>query len=358
MPNKWTAELREHEGSVNYDYDSYAADNCMYTPSPYFNWIFANKSNGVPKNAGVLFFSIPKAGKSLSIYAFIEEMHRLTAHLPEDERPHALYYNTEHRGQLQHGLFKGIDRERMHIYDTNDPVEIFDDIEKRIKPKVQDGMPIGIIAIDSMNNIMGIKRGDADSVADHLIGDKALTIQTGMEKLVPFVKRNRILLLGTCQMRANIGDTSYNAEKEKMAATWAAKHAFEYHVSLKRAMAAEDKKDVNDQTFENEEIKDARGNKILLAHKIYAKLEGNSLGQGGRAAIFTVDYKNGIINQHEEIFHLAKNTGIIQVAGASYTFGNQKWRGKKEVAKAILESPELAKDLVDAVKALDSDLST
>ena len=246
----------------------------------------------------------------------------------------------------------------MHIYDTSDAVEIFDRIKNDIEPKVQDGFPLGIIVIDSVNMIMGIKRGDADSVSDHLIGDKAITIQVGMEKLVPFVKRNKILLLGTVQMRSNIGDTSYNAEKEKMAASWAAKHAFEYFVSLKRAASADDKKDLEDKTFEDEEIKDARGNKILLAHKIYAKMEGNSLGQGGRAAIFTVDYKNGIINTHEEIFHLAKNTGIIQVAGATYSFEGLKWRGKKEVAAAIRDNPELGQEMVAAVKALDADLST
>src|ERR1035437_8150456 len=107
--NKWTKQLRQYEDTVNYEYDSFAPENCLYSPSPYYNWIFANKSEGVPKNASILMFSEQKAGKSLSCYAFIDEMQR------RDPEGHALYFNSELRGQLQHDLFKTIDKERNTI---------------------------------------------------------------------------------------------------------------------------------------------------------------------------------------------------------------------------------------------------
>lgn len=345
--NKWTKQLRQYEDTVNYEYDSFAPQNCLYSPSPYYNWIFANKSAGVPKNASILMFSEQKAGKSLSCYAFIDEM------LRRDPEGHAIYFNSELRGQLQHDLFKTIDKERNTIYDTNDPAEIFDRIEKDFKPMVQDGFPLRIIVLDSLTAIMGVKRGDAESVTQHLIGDKALTLQIGLEKLVPFCKRNKILLIATVQMRANVGDTSWHAEKDKAAAQWATKHAFEYFVSLKRAGGKEDKQDLQGITFEDEELVDARGNKLLLGHKIYAKLEQSSLGQAGRAGVFTVDYKDGIINIHEEVFHMASNTGVIKNAGAWYTFKDYKWNGKKAAALAIKENPKLAAELLAAVKKLD-----
>ena len=47
--NKWTKMLKDYDDVVKYEYDAYAPQNCMYTPSVYFNWIFANKSNGIPK---------------------------------------------------------------------------------------------------------------------------------------------------------------------------------------------------------------------------------------------------------------------------------------------------------------------
>lgn len=346
MANKWLKQLQQYDDTVKYDYDSFASENCLYTPSPYFNWIFANKSHGIPKNASVLFYSEPKAGKSLSIYAIIMEMQR------RDPEGIAIYFNTELRGQLQHGVFPGLDRERLVIYDTNDPVEIFDRIENDIKPMIQDGMPLRIMAIDSLTNIQGVKRKATDSVEQHLMGDRALTIQTGLSKLVPLCKRNGILLLATDQVRANM-DGGYGGPKEKAASSWATKHAFEYYVSLKRANAADDKVDIEGKSFE-EEIKDARGNKLVTGHKVYVKMEASSIGQAGRAGVFTLSYNEGIINQHEEIFWLGKNAGVLKTENnRTYFFGEHKFNGKKEAAQAILDDPKLAVQILEEVRKLD-----
>lgn len=346
--NKWMKQLKSYEDAVNYEYDSFAPENCLYTPSPYFNWIFANKSHGIPRNSSVLLFSTPKAGKSISVYALIAEMQK------NDPEGIAIYFNTEMRGQLQHGIFSNMDKDRLVIYDTNDPVEIFDRVENDIKVMVQDGMPLRIIAIDSLTNIQGVKRAATDSVANHLMGDQALTLQIGLGKLVPFCKRNKILLIGTSQMRANLDAGSYGP-KEKMAAQFATKHAFEYFVSLKRAGAAEDKMDIEGKTFEDEDSKDARGNKLLNGHKIFVKMEESSIGSAGRAGVLTLDYDKGIINQHEEIFWLAKNSGVLKTENnRTYFFGNHKFNGKKEAALAIRDNPELAAEILEAVKKLDA----
>lgn len=347
MANKWLKELKKYDDAVKYEYDSFAPENCLYTPSPYANWIFANKSHGVPKNASVLFFSEPKAGKSLMIYAMIMEMQK------RDPEGIAIYFNTEMRGQLQHGVFPGLDRDRMVIYDTNDPVEIFDRVETDIKAMVQDGMPLRMIAVDSLTNIGGIKRLAADSVSQHLMGDQALTLQNGLSKLVPFCKRNGILLIGTSQMRANLDAGSYGP-KEKMAAQWATKHAFEYFVSLKKAGSAEDKADIEGKTFEDD-IKDARGNKLVNGHKVYVKMEASSIGQSGRAGVFTLSYDEGIVNQHEEIFFLAKALGIMKTENnRTYFFGNEKFNGKKEAAQAIRDNPELQKLIMSEILKMDA----
>ena len=151
MANKWLKQLQAYDDVVDYEYDSFAPENCLYTPSPYFNWIFANKANGVPKNASILFFSEPKAGKSLSIYAMIKEMQT------RDPEGISIYFNTELRGQLQHQAIPGIDQSRSIIYDTNQATEVFDRLEGDIKAMVQDGMPLRMISIDSLNGIMGTR---------------------------------------------------------------------------------------------------------------------------------------------------------------------------------------------------------
>ena len=345
--NKWFKQLSGFDDAVKYDYDSFAPENCLYTPSPYFNWIFANKSNGIPKNSSILFYSEPKAGKSLSIYALIKEMQA------RDPEGLSIYFNTEMRGQLQHTAIPGIDQGRSVIYDTNQATDIFDRVENDIQAMVQDGMPLRLLAIDSLNGIMGTKRGDSDSVANHLMGDQALTLKNGLSKLIPFCKKNKILLIGTAQMTANMDAGSYGP-KEKMSASWYTRHAFEYYVSLKRAGAAEDKQDIGGKTFEEDELKDARGNKLLNGHKVYVKMEASSIGQAGRAGVFTLSYNEGIINQHEEIFWLGKNLGIITTPNnRTYTYGGESFNGKKETALAIRDNPKMAEAILAEVRKLD-----
>lgn len=353
--NPWLKQLRSYEDAVDFEYDSFAPENCLYTPSPYFNWIFANKSNGVPKNASILMLSEQKAGKSLSCYSMILEMQRreIAAGVPPEKRLNALYYNTELRGQLQYDVFPEIDQDYLTIYDTKDPVEIFDRVEKDIKPMVQDGMPLGIIVLDSLTNVQGVKRKDADSVADHLRGDHALTIQIGLDKLVPFCKRNKILLIGTSQMRAN-QKAMPGGPDSQMAESWIVKHTFEYFISMKRAGAAEDKEDLEGNTFEDESMKDARNNALLTGHKIYVKCEGNSIGPQGRSGVFTMDYQKGIINQHEEVFFLGKKTGIINLEGKTYSFGGEKAVGQAAFAKLIKDNSELYEGILTEVRKLDA----
>lgn len=354
MANKWLKDLRAYDDTVDYNYDSFAPENCLYTPSPYFNWIFANKANGIPKNASMLMLSEQKAGKSLISYATVLEMQsrdRL-AGITGDLAGQAIYFNTELRGQLQHGVFPALDRDLLTIYDTKDPEEIFDRVEKDIKPMVQDGMPLRILIIDSLTNIQGIKRKDADSVSDHLRGDHALTLQTGLDKLIPFCKQNKILLIGTSQMRAN-QKGGPGAPDTQMAESWYVKHAFEYFISLKRAGAADDRVDMEGKAFEEEGMKDARDNKLLTGHRIYVKCEANSIGPQGRSGVFTMDYEKGIINQHEEVFFMGKNTGVIKLAGQTYSYGSHSVRGQAAFAALIKENPQLYAAILADIKKLD-----
>lgn len=348
MANKWLSDLKKMDSAVNFDYDCFAAENCLYSPSPYLNWVTANKSHGFPRAASVLFFSEPKSGKSFLCMSMIAEMHK------RDKEGIAVYVSTELRGQLQVREFPGIDQDRLLVIDSNDPVEIFDELlDANLKPKVQDGMPLKMIVLDSITGILGIKRKNADTIEQHLIGDQALTIGNALANLVPWCKRNKVMLVGTAQMRANIDAGPYG-EKTKMSASFAVKHAFEMFISVKRAGSAEDKQDIEGKTFEEEEMKDARGNKLLNAHKVFTKMEANSVGPAGRAGVFTLSYDQGIINQHEEIFWLGKNTGVIATPNnRTYNFGGQSFNGKKECALAIRDNKELADAILEEVRKLD-----
>lgn len=344
---KWFAEIKKADYVAKNNYESFAPENCFKSPSHYLNWVTGNKANAFPFNSSKIYFGAPKSGKTFLCLSEIAEMHRT------DPVGVAVYISTELRGQLQATNFPGIDQDRILIVDSNDAAEIGDDlINGQLKPQVQDGMPLRILCVDSVNGIQGTKRKNADSIEQHLIGDQALTIKNFLQIVVPWCKRNKIMLIGTAQLTANI-DAGSHGPKEKMSASWATKHAFEYFISVKRAGAAEDKIDISGASFE-EDIKDARGNKILNAHKVYVKMEESSIGPAGRSGVFTLSPTLGIINSYEEIFWLGKNTGVISTPNnRTYYFGDQSWNGKKEMAFAIRDNPELGEAILEEVRKLD-----
>jgi RecA/RadA recombinase len=348
MANKWSKMLSQYEDTVNYNYDAFAAENCLYTPSPSVNWIFANKSMGIPKGSGILLFSEPKAGKSLLIMSMIAEMQK------RDPEGIAIVFNTEMRGRFSSADLLNVDKDRLIVYDTNRPEDIFDRMERDIQPMIDDGMPLRLVAIDSINAIGGTKSLSPDrGVNDHLVGDKALTIQKGMEKIMPIIRKKNLVGLFTAQVRANMDAGSYGP-KEKAAASWAVKHALEYYISVRKANASDDKQDLEGNKFEDDTVKDLRGNKEVTGHRIIVKMDQSSIGTPGRTGMLTLDYHRGIINTHEEIFLLGYNTGVIKREGtSSYVFGDTKVVGKANFAKKIKEDQALASAILEEVRKLE-----
>ena len=83
-------------------------------------------------------------------------------------------------------------------------------------------------------------------------------------------------------------------------------------------------------------------------------MEQNSVGQAGRTAKVTLDYKKGFINQHVEIFELGVNTGIIdRPNNVTYIYEGINYKVKKAMAKAIEEDPYLGERILAQVKMLD-----
>jgi len=342
--NKWLKQLRKHDAYVDNEYDAFAEENCTYTPSPYINWVFANKSHGIPKGSGVLLYSEPKAGKSLLSQAIAGQLHE------DDDEGIVMYFSTEMKGKFQKGFFGNIDPDRIVMYDTCDPRDIFDFLAEDVNAMVQDGMPLRMVIIDSLTAIGGIK-AEGKSVGEHLIGDKALTITRGLDRVIPFFKKHNITYITVAQVRMNIG-AMYGPDT-KAAVPKACEHNHEYFLSVKKAGSADDRKDIEGNSFEGD-IKDARGKKAVTGHKIYVKMEQNSVGQAGRSARVTLDYKKGFINQHEEIFELGVNNGVIdRPNNLTYVYEGENYKGKKAMALAIKEDPALAERILNQVKELD-----
>jgi recombination protein RecA len=347
MSNPWTDQLRAFDDVVQNDYDPYIFENMVRCSSPYVNWAFGHKNGAFSKGCTTLLYGPPKGGKSLLINDFIAQLHK------EDPEAIVIKFNTERRGQYQQAQFLGIDPERLIEYDTDVPADIFNRISNDIVGLLEQGAPIRMLVIDSMNRIRGTRSLDANNIDQAQIGDQAKTITEGLAQIGAIIRKYKIACFMTCHIRSNLDTANPHAKKEKMAAAWALKHFAEYFVSVTRAGSKEDSKDLSGNLFESE-VKDARGNKDVVAHSIYCKVEESSLGVAGRSAKFTIDYKKGIINIHDQITELAINTGLIKGSGAWYEYNGKRMNGKKQVSQFIKDNPEIAEELVKQAHELDA----
>lgn len=345
--NKWFKQLMELEGSVDKSLDPYRDDNIVKSSSPSFNWIFANKGFGIPRNATLLTYGEPKSGKSLIANMIIQQ------ELQDNPEAYSITFNSEIRGQLQSGSLFNIDPARHISYDCNDPVGIFDKIEKEIIPMVDDGMPLRILVIDSLNGIRGIKSLNSDSVENHLIGDEALTLKAGLKRIVPLLKKRNILLICTAHMTANIGAMGH-AKKSKAGISFWTRHSFEYFVEVARDGSAEGKIDILGNKFEGD-TKDMKDNKQITGHRIFVKMDENSLGTSKRTGEFTIDYKKGPINTEDEIVEIAINTKTVERPNnRTYLFEDQKFNSKEEFVLAVRRDKILQGKLIDKIRSKDA----
>jgi RecA/RadA recombinase len=335
-------------GIVKTSYDAFASENCIYTPSPSINWLFANKSHGIPKGSTCLLYSEPKAGKSLLINSIIAELQK------SDPEAVAVYFNTELRGVFNQGSLVGVDRDRVITIDANKPEDIFDMFHNRIFPDIESGeTPVKIVVIDSLNGIAGTKELNAESVSDHLIGDRAITIQKGLTKLVPDLRKHKINLFMVGQMRDNMNRIQGRGPEKKLSVPNAAKFTAEYFLKLRVLNDKDHQTDLEGKPYTDPNKKDLQGNPEETGHQIEIRLEESTLGISGRNAVITLDLKRGIINQHEELFHLGKNLGIIKGGAAGYyELYGERIHGKGEIARRIRESKELQEKLLTDIKAV------
>ena len=179
----WMKMLNKMEGAVDRDYDYYAEGNFIRTNSPSMNYIFS-KCPGLSFGEFMLLWGPPKAGKSIITNAFIAGLHA------QDPNAIAVKFDTEMRSTGREEPFWGIDDDRFQAFNANEPELIFDRIKDEFLPMLQKGFPMRLLIIDSLRGVAGVKASNAKSVTDHQMGDKAMTIQKGLEAIMPVLRRS------------------------------------------------------------------------------------------------------------------------------------------------------------------------
>lgn len=347
--NKFFAKLSTMDGAVKGDYNP--LEHCLRTPSPSINWVFGNIGGGLPFGYSTLMYGPPKHGKSVVVNLMAGQLHK------DDPEAGALVLNTELRGEiqsspLQHAMW-GIDTDRYQAFDRNTPDGVFDFITNEIDSMCQDGLKLRMLVIDSLSGIQGRRAQDQDTIMTQQRGDLALTIQEGIKRILPIIRKHRIALVMTDHIRAE-QDTAQQMRGKtvRVASSFATKHTAEYFLWVEKNQSKDGRSTLAGEAFEDADTKDFMDKAERTGHKIRVRMDESSLGVAGRTGEFTLDYDRGIINTYEEVFTLGKNLGVITKPGGSYfQYGEQKWNGLKSCLTAIRDDKELYAKILAEIEA-------
>ena len=349
----WMTQLNKMAGAVLTEYDPF--QNVIRTPSPSVNFAYG-RGGGMPRGFTTVLYGPPKGGKTLLTNATIGQLHR------DDPEAIVLKFDTEMRenGQmtLSDAAAWGIDRDRYRCFSTNVPSEIFDAISNNVEAMCQEGAPIALVVIDSLTGIRGRRSLNSDTIDTMQIGDDAMTVQTGLKQILATQRRHKIGLILTAQVRAEMDQLEQKrGNKFRMSASFGVQHHAEYFLYVEHNRNKDSREDLLGHKFESEQgagISDDRSE--ITGHKIRAVMKANSMGPAGRVAEFTIDYKRGIINVHEEVFLLGVSRGIISRPNIqTYRFAEKDYRGKEAMITALRDYPEMQQEVLVALRKADAE---
>lgn len=354
MAKDWMKALNKLEGAVNKEANPFA--NGVRFPSPSINFTFGN-THLLPFGYTLIMYGPPAGGKSILLNAMIGQLHQ------DDPEAIAVKFNTEMREEAQTTKAQrsiwGIDDDRYIAYDVNNPELIFDRIEKDIAAMCQEGAPIKLVAIDSINAILGRRSMNADSVMVQQIGDQAKTLQDGFGRILAVQRKYKFAVVLTSQVRSEMDMVEQmRGNKVRMGASFGVQHYGEYFAFVEQNRTTKGKTDLLGGEFKNTELGDIRQDQKdqgeITGHKIRFTMKKSSVGPKLRVGEFTLDYSTGIINEHEEVFLLGVNRNVIQHPNNTvYEFGDKKWTGKPAMLDALKADPDLRRAIIGEIKKRD-----
>lgn len=356
---KALSRLLSLDGAITSDMRKSVHLDVISTNSPSLNFVFG-KGQGLPKGYSVLLYGPPRGGKSIIVNMMIGWLHQ------SNPNAIAIKFNTEFReaAQLSENETKmyGIDPTRVISFEVNQPDQIFDRIEKEIAAEIQDGMEVGLVAIDSLTGIQGRRSMNADSIMTQQIGDNALTIQEGLKRIMPVQRKHKFALVLTSHIRSVMDNkvaTPGMVHKShtmaiKPAVSFATQHHCEYYLYVEPRGGKEGRQDESGKTFTDTTVTDARGENEVTGHRIMVRMVDSSLGPKGRSGLLTFDYNKGIINVHEEVYNLGVDRGIVDKPNnQTYAYKGKEWRGKQAFLEALKNDPALQESILNDLKMKD-----
>lgn len=291
--NKWMKRLEGDFAKVASDMEK-PSDKVIPLASPSFNWAVGN--GGITEGKAVCFFGPESSGKSLLSQLVLIELQK--------KYPESIQILIDAEFSFNPIWFQklGGDLDRLLVKQTNDPLEIFDWIEKEVLEMLQEGAPVNGLMIDSVKSIR--YPGDVKTKTTDISmgGSGAKYLGSALKGLLPIIRTYNITTLLIQQVYEEMDPY------KKLNSPWiipdgrSLKHFCDYMLQVER---------VDTKAGRIEEGTTITGGALQVGHKVRVKGKKNRVGAPYRVAEFTLRYDSGIVSTEEEIYELGKSLGVI-----------------------------------------------
>jgi len=291
--NKWMKKLESDFAKVAAEMPK-PSDSVIQLASPSFNWAVGN--GGLTEGKAICFFGPESSGKSLLAQLSLVQLQK--------KHPESIQILVDAEFSFNPNWFKklGGDLDRLLVKQTNDPLEIFDWLEKDVLEMLQEGAPINGLMIDSIKSIRYPGDHKAKSTDITMGGSGAKYLGPALKGLLPIIRKYTITTFLVQQVNEEMD------QYKKMNNPWiipdgrALKHFCDYMLQVER---------VDTKAGRLEEGTTIAGGAFQIGHKVRVKGKKNRVGAPYRVAEFTLQYDSGIVNTEEETYDLAKSLGVI-----------------------------------------------
>lgn len=345
--NKWMKKLEDDFSKVASSMPK-PSENVIQIPSPSFNWAVGN--GGLTEGKAVCFFGPESSGKSLLSQLVLIELQK--------KHPESIQILIDAEFSFNPDWFKklGGDLDRLLVKQTNDPLQIFDWMEKDVLEMLQDGAPINGLMIDSVKSIR--YPGDIKSKSTDITmgGSGAKYLGPALKGLLPIIRTYNITTLLIQQVYEEMD------QYKKMNNPWiipdgrSLKHFCDYMLQVER---------VDTKAGRLEDGKTMTGGANQIGHKVRVKGKKNRVGAPYRVAEFSLQYDSGIVDTENEIYELAKSMGIIyhpispntgRPNNMMWAFGDHEAvKGEANMKQFITSDLSILKEVYDACLSADEE---
>lgn len=339
-PKNWMTELTKEFGVCASQVKPFS-DNVIKIPSPSFNWMVGN--GGIPEGASVLLYGPENGGKSL--------IRQLIEIAIQKKHPEGIIVNFDAEWAFNPEWFKklGGDPDRVYLRKTNDPVKIFDFIEKDLSKMITEGCPIKSISIDSIKAIRfpkDIKKTSTDMVMG---GTGAAYLSSALKAITPVLKDNNITNIFVQQVYEEMDQYKKLRSPFLVPDGRSLKHHSDIMIQVERLQTKE---------YSMEAGTTIAGTDMQIGHTIRTRCTKSRLDSPHRVAQFSLEYTKGIVNQDIEIYNLGKSLGIIKhpISPETGRENNKLWvignhepiLGEANMLEAVRKDVKLQEEILEA----------